>query len=87
VREGARIRPRPRLIHQDIKPDNIMVSANNIVKLADLGISKTFDEAESDDAPKKVMGTPHYMAPEAALGKRVDQRIDIYSLARPPGTC
>jgi serine/threonine protein kinase len=69
-----------RLIHQDIKPDNIMVSANNIVKLADLGISKTFDEAESDDAPKKVMGTPHYMAPEAALGKRVDQRIDIYSL-------
>jgi serine/threonine protein kinase len=69
-----------RLIHQDIKPDNIMVGANNIVKLADLGISKTFDEAESDNAPKKVMGTPHYMAPEAALGKRVDQRIDIYSL-------
>ncbi len=69
-----------RLIHQDIKPDNIMVGANNIVKLADLGISKTFDEAESDDAPKKVMGTPHYMAPEAALGKKVDHRVDIYSL-------
>jgi len=69
-----------RLIHQDIKPDNIMVGPNNIVKLADLGISKTFDEAEDEAGSKKVMGTPHYMAPEAALGKKVDQRVDIYSL-------
>jgi len=69
-----------RLIHQDIKPDNIMVGPNNIVKLADLGISKTFDEAEDESGSKKVMGTPHYMAPEAALGKKVDQRVDIYSL-------
>jgi serine/threonine protein kinase len=69
-----------RLIHQDIKPDNLMLGANNTVKLADLGISKTFDEAESDDGPKRVMGTPHYMAPEAALGKKIDHRVDIYSL-------
>ena len=69
-----------RLIHQDIKPDNIMVGANNMVKLADLGISKTFDEAEQDDGPKRVMGTPHYMAPEAALGKKIDHRVDLYSL-------
>ena len=69
-----------RLIHQDIKPDNIMIGANNTVKLADLGISKTFDEAEQDDGPKRVMGTPHYMAPEAALGKKIDHRVDIYSL-------
>jgi serine/threonine-protein kinase len=69
-----------RLIHQDIKPDNIMIGANNTVKLADLGISKTFDEAEADQGAKRVMGTPHYMAPEAAMGKKVDQRIDIYSL-------
>jgi serine/threonine protein kinase len=68
-----------RLIHQDIKPDNIMLGPNNIVKLADLGISKTFDEVEADEV-KKVMGTPHYMAPEAALGKKVDHRVDIYSL-------
>jgi serine/threonine protein kinase len=68
-----------RLIHQDIKPDNIMLCAN-LVKLADLGISKTFDEAESEDGPKRVMGTPHYMAPEAALGKKTDHRVDIYSL-------
>jgi serine/threonine protein kinase len=69
-----------RLIHQDIKPDNIMIGENNQVKLADLGISKTFDEVENDDGQKRVMGTPHYMAPEAALGKKVDHRVDIYSL-------
>jgi hypothetical protein len=69
-----------RLIHQDIKPDNIMVGQNNQVKLADLGISKTFDEVESEEGPKRVMGTPHYMAPEAALGKKIDHRVDIYSL-------
>jgi len=69
-----------RLIHQDIKPDNIMVGSNNLVKVADLGISKTFDEVESEEGPKRVMGTPHYMAPEAALGKRIDHRVDLYSL-------
>ncbi len=70
-----------RLIHQDIKPDNIMIGPNNQVKLADLGISKTFDEVEAEEGgQRRVMGTPHYMAPEAALGKRVDHRVDIYSL-------
>lgn len=69
-----------RIIHRDIKPDNIMVGANNTVKLADLGISKTFDEAEAEGNPKRIVGTPHYMAPEAALGKPIDHRIDIYSL-------
>lgn len=73
-----------RLIHQDIKPDNIMVGTNNVVKLADLGISKTFDEVAADapqgNESKKIMGTPHYMAPEAAMGKKIDHRIDIYSL-------
>ena len=69
-----------RLIHQDIKPDNIMIGPHNQVKLADLGISKTFDEVESEEGPKRVMGTPHYMAPEAALGKKIDHRVDIYAL-------
>jgi serine/threonine protein kinase len=69
-----------RLIHQDIKPDNIMVGSNEVVKLADLGISKTFDEVAAEDGPKKIMGTPHYMAPESALGKKVDHRVDLYSL-------
>jgi hypothetical protein len=69
-----------RLIHRDIKPDNIMVSSTNAVKLADLGISKTFDEAEAEGRPKRIVGTPHYMAPEAAMGRAIDHRVDLYSL-------
>ena len=69
-----------RLLHQDIKPDNIMVGSNEVVKLADLGISKTFDEIAAEEGPKKIMGTPHYMSPEAALGKKIDHRVDLYSL-------
>jgi len=69
-----------RLIHQDIKPDNIMVGSNEVVKLADLGISKTFDEIAAEEGPKRIMGTPHYMAPESALGKKIDHRVDLYSL-------
>lgn len=80
VAKGLEYAHEHRLIHQDIKPDNIMVGSNNLVKVADLGISKTFDEAEHEDGPKRVMGTPHYMAPEAALGKKIDHRVDLYSL-------
>jgi serine/threonine protein kinase len=69
-----------RIIHRDIKPDNIMLTSTEAVKLADLGISKTFDEAEAEGKPKRIPGTPHYMAPEASRGNKIDHRIDIYSL-------
>ncbi len=68
------------IIHRDVKPDNIMINKEGIVKIADLGIAKTFDDSSSDDGQKRVFGTPHYMAPEQALGKEIDARADIYSL-------
>jgi len=67
------------IIHRDVKPENLMVSSDNVVKIADLGIAKSFDEGKSAGA-KRVFGTPHYMAPEQALGKSIDARVDIYSL-------
>jgi serine/threonine-protein kinase len=69
------------IVHRDIKPDNLMITRDGVVKLADLGIAKTFDEGVDESAKqRRVFGTPHYMAPEQALGKDIDARADIYSL-------
>ena len=71
-----------RIVHRDIKPDNLMLTREGIVKIADLGIAKTFEESGPSGSKEHrgVLGTPHYMAPEQALGKAIDHRVDIYSL-------
>ena len=68
-----------KLIHRDIKPDNIMLTRNGRAKLADLGLSRVageLDDAEGDE----VMGTPQYISPEHLTGAPMDIRSDIYSL-------
>jgi len=66
------------MVHRDVKPENIVVAADGTAKLAGVGLAKAFDESGS--GKQKLFGTPHYMAPEQALGKAVDARTDIYSL-------
>ncbi len=64
------------IVHRDIKPDNLMLNGDGRVKIADLGLAKR-GEGEEDAG---VIGTPHFIPPEQALGKDVDCRADIYSL-------
>ena len=66
------------LIHRDVKPANIIVSRLGTVKLMDFGIAQV---EESDLTRAGVgLGTPAYMSPEQIVGKRLDQRSDIFSL-------
>ena len=68
-----------RLVHRDIKPDNIMLTKKGRAKLADLGLARVagdIDDADSDE----VMGTPQYISPEHLTGAEMDVRSDIYSL-------
>ena len=68
-----------KLIHHDIKPDNIMQCANGRVKLADLGLAGKQGEDGNDDSDE-VVGTPQYISPEQLTGVTTDTRSDIYSL-------
>ncbi|MBI2841049.1 MAG: protein kinase [Acidobacteria bacterium] len=68
------------LIHRDIKPQNIMVLPNGLVKLMDFGIARIEKHVDPDTGEGEVVGTPSYMSPEQAMGQTVDRRSDIYAV-------
>lgn len=67
------------LIHRDVKPSNLLVTDQGVVKLLDLGLVRPGRSSDAMGGGKAV-GTPQYMAPEQWCGERVDERTDVYGL-------
>jgi len=77
--EGLREAHNFGIIHQDLKPHNIMIDKKGNSYITDFGIAR-FKETKRDEKSGMVLGTPEYISPEQVEGKEVDNRSDIYSL-------
>ena len=69
-----------KIIHRDVKPQNLMLTTEGEVKVADFGLAKLQDTEKELTAAGFVVGTPLYMSPEQVAGKTADHRADIYAL-------
>ncbi|HEY3282445.1 MAG TPA: serine/threonine-protein kinase [Armatimonadota bacterium] len=67
------------IVHRDVKPDNVHLQPDGVVKLTDFGIARILAEP-SLTAAGQVFGTPSYMSPEQVAGRPVDNRSDLFSL-------
>lgn len=70
------------LVHRDVKPKNIMISSDGVVKLADMGLARAISDKEAAEAEAgKAFGTPYYISPEQIRGEiNIGPPADIYSL-------
>jgi serine/threonine-protein kinase len=68
-----------RLVHRDVKPQNVLLDPDGCAKVTDFGISRSLD-SDGLTATGRVLGTTDYVAPEQALGEDVTEQSDVYSL-------
>ena len=89
VADGLATAHQAGILHRDIKPDNILITASGYAKLADFGLAKLAEGSRSEDVtrtftedrslPGFIVGTIAYMSPEQASGMPLDARSDIFS--------
>src|SRR6185312_4382119 len=68
------------VVHRDVSPQNVLVSAKGVAKLIDFGIAKARDRLAGDTSAGQVKGKIRYMAPEQALGSAIDRRADLWAV-------
>lgn len=76
--QGLAYAEKKKIVHRDIKPDNLMMNEEGILKIGDLGLAKNLDEYSGSE--NAIFGTAHFVSPEQVQGKSVDHRADLYSL-------
>ncbi len=67
------------IIHRDVKPQNIMLTSDNVIKVTDFGIAR-FARSDHKTMTDKAIGSVHYISPEQARSEITDEKADIYSL-------
>jgi serine/threonine-protein kinase len=81
IATGMAVAHQAGIVHRDLKPANILIDNEGLLKIVDFGVAAA--QTQGDTQLTKtgyVIGSPKYMAPEQILGKKVDERADIYSL-------
>jgi len=81
VATGMSVAHRAGIVHRDLKPANVLINDDDLLKIVDFGVAAAQKEGDTQlTRTGYVIGSPKYMAPEQILGKKVDERADIYSL-------
>jgi hypothetical protein len=79
--QGLHYAHRHAILHRDLKPHNLLLSSEGHLKVSDFGLLKQAPQPTSDPTARTTLvGTPHYMSPEQAMGEVLDERSDIFSL-------